>query len=216
MQPDGQLEPRLDAPPDTAAAMAETELAANLVDSAQARADAVLADAAAEAADVRAASHQLGWQQGYAEGTAAARAELAEALALVQAAGAAGKDVHDQVVAAADCTIVDLVIAGLQAVLGELARVDAEVVLRTVERAIARAGVDNVVRVRVNPDDVSAVQVELARHGEPATAWELYGDGRVGVGGCVVDTRAGEVDARLDVQLDEVARALRATVPHVR
>lgn len=214
MQPDGQLEPRVELPPDSPAAMAETELAATLVDAAQAQANAVLADAAAEAADVRAASQQLGWERGYAEGTAAARAELAEALALVQAAGAAAKAIHDQLLDAAETAIVELVIASLGTVLGELARVDAEVVLRTVERAVARAGVDNVVRVRVHPDDIAAVHVELARRGEPATTWEIYGDGSIEIGGCIVDTRAGEVDARLDVQLDEVARALRATVPY--
>jgi flagellar assembly protein FliH len=216
MQPDGQLEPRHAGPSTEPAAIAETEHAGALIESAHERADAVVADAAAEASAIRAESQQLGWERGYAEGAAAARAELADALALVQSIASAGKALHDQVVSAADCTIVELVIAGLAAVLGEQARVDAEIVLRTVERAIARAGVDNVVRIRVHPDDVTAVHADLARRGDAASVWEVFGDGRVGIGGCIIDTRAGEVDARLDVQLQEVAQALRGAVPHAR
>jgi flagellar assembly protein FliH len=72
------------------------------------------------------------------------------------------------------------------------------------------------VRIRVHPDDVTAVHADLARRGDAASVWEVFGDGRVGIGGCIIDTRAGEVDARLDVQLQEVAQALRGAVPHAR
>ena len=47
--------------------------------------------------------------------------------------------------------------------------------------------------------------------GEP---WEVFEDGSIGVGGCVVDTANGEIDARLDVQLETIARVLRQAVPH--
>ena len=40
-----------------------------------------------------------------------------------------------------------------------------------------------------------------------------WGWGSIGIGGCVIDTAAGEIDARLDVQLDALMRALRTAVP---
>jgi flagellar biosynthesis/type III secretory pathway protein FliH len=48
--------------------------------------------------------------------------------------------------------------------------------------------------------------------GEPP-AFEVFADGAVGVGGCVIDTAHGRVDARLDVQLDAVALLLREALP---
>jgi len=46
----------------------------------------------------------------------------------------------------------------------------------------------------------------------PPRTWTTLG--AIGVGGCRIDTEAGEVDARLDAQLDQVASMLRGAVPH--
>jgi flagellar biosynthesis/type III secretory pathway protein FliH len=40
-------------------------------------------------------------------------------------------------------------------------------------------------------------------------------DGAISVGGCIIETATGEVDARLDVQMDAVARVLRTGAPDV-
>jgi flagellar assembly protein FliH len=113
----------------------------------------------------------------------------------------------------AEREIVELVIASVATVLGERVALEPALVIDTVERALTRAGAQNVVRIRVHPDDQQLVLVTLAeRHGE-AAPFQIIDDHTIAVGGCIVDTQAGEVDARLDVQLAEVARVLRAAVP---
>jgi flagellar assembly protein FliH len=131
----------------------------------------------------------------------------------VQQAGAAGKDVRDQIAAAAERDLIELVIDAVRSVLGEYASSDPMLVMRTVERAIERLGGQNVVRVRVHPDETETVTAALGERDGTAATWEVLADGTVSIGGCVIDTTAGEVDARLDVQLDAIARVLREAVP---
>lgn len=206
----------------TPAEIAELDNAAEIVDEAQRRAEELQARAVAELAEVRAEAHaeayRVGQAEGYRDGLAAARATVADELALVQAAGRAVKAARDSVVASAEHDIIELVIAAAQAVVGEQTRIDPELVLKTIERAAERLGSQNALRVRVNPADASLVQVSLGqRDGTAGTAaaWEVLPDGAVNVGGCVIETATGEVDARLDVQMDMVARVLRTAAPSV-
>ena len=192
-------------------ARAQTEQAADIVERAHEQADALIRDGVEQAATAQHEAYREGREQGHRDGAAAARAELAEALALVQHAGRDAKTVRDHLLRGAEREIVELVIDSVRAVIGEQARLEPSLVMDTVERALKRAGSQNIVRIRVNPQNCELVSAQLVgRAGEVAANWEVTADGAIGVGGCVIDTEAGEVDARLDVQLDEIARAFRS------
>ena len=188
--------------------------AADLVERTRRQADAILQQAAEQAAVIQHDAYREGRDQGYADGQATARADLVEALALVQRIAADAKSVRDRVLMHAEREIVELVIGATRTVLGEQVRLDSSLVLDTVERALSRAGSLNVVRIRVNPADHEVVATGLmSRIGDTAAAWSVTADGAISVGGCVIDTAAGEIDARLDAQLGEVARGLREALP---
>jgi flagellar biosynthesis/type III secretory pathway protein FliH len=57
------------------------------------------------------------------------------------------------------------------------------------------------------------VLAALAEDAGAVTPYAVAGDGAIAIGGCIVDTAAGRVDARLDVQLDAIARLLRDALP---
>jgi flagellar biosynthesis/type III secretory pathway protein FliH len=73
--------------------------------------------------------------------------------------------------------------------------------------------VDGLVRLRVNPEDYQQFeQYWSGRHGrrEAERTYEVVADPDVNPGGVVIDTRAGVVDAQIETQLDEIARAIGA------
>ena len=212
---DGRVQQGAAPPPSDPADIAATEEAADIVESARMRAFEIIRHANDEAVELRQAAYERGLREGYSEGTASARAELADTLAVVQAAALEGKAVRDSVVRSAEAELIEVVIAALGRVLGEGPHLDRTFVAQCVAHAIERSGAQNVVRVRVNPGDEPIVRAALEERGGPATEWQVLPDGRITVGGCIIDTHAGEVDARLDAQLEEVANALRAAVPHV-
>jgi flagellar assembly protein FliH len=191
----------------------ETAQAANIVDEARSRADDLVRRAALEAQSIRDQAQRTGYQAGYATGAQTARVELAEALALVQHLGAEGVAIRNDLLRRSEREMVEMVITALRAILGDRAVSDSTLVVQTVRHALQRAGAQNVVRVRVHPEQADLVVAEMTdADGEPP-AFEVFADGAVGIGGCVVDTTHGRVDARLDVQLDAVALLLRDALP---
>lgn len=86
-----------------------------------------------------------------------------------------------------------------------------ESVLRLAEAALKRLTEKSNVRLRVHPDDLAtlrAAKAKLLLSVDNLPSLEIVGDERVGAGGCMVETGTGVVDARLAVQLGQVAAAL--------
>lgn len=78
------------------------------------------------------------------------------------------------------------------------------------------SGVDRIA-VRLHPDDVNVlgdnaerVVAQLASCGEA----EIVADEALSRGGCIVDTRHGSIDARIETQLDRIAAELRGPSNH--
>jgi flagellar biosynthesis/type III secretory pathway protein FliH len=191
----------------------ETAEAADIVARAHERAGEIVEQATRDATAIQHEAYREGRESGYRDGVTEARAELADALALVQRVGQEVRAVRDRVLWNAEREVIELVITVAQTVIGRQVELEPALVLDTVERALARAGAQNVVRIRVHPNDRDTVAVAMAEQHGDAVPFQVLSDHAVSVGGCVVDTEAGEVDARLDVQLAEVARVLRETVP---
>ena len=193
----------------------EMALAGDIVEDARLRADDIVRRAAIEASAIERAAQTDGYRAGLEAGTAEARAELAEALALVQRALAVSKATHDALLRSAEREAVELVIEAARQVIGTAVERDPALVLATVRRALDRAGALNVVRLRVHADDESRVLASLHEEHGLALPFEVTADGVVTIGGCIIDTDAGRIDARLDVQLDQIALTLLHAAPAV-
>jgi flagellar assembly protein FliH len=100
----------------------------------------------------------------------------------------------------------------------ELAQ-EPRILANVINAALASLGEQDRVAIRLNPADYTVVnanrQVYLAGVGEE-TALVLSPDEAIEPGGCMVDTATGTVDARIEVQLDEVYRQLleQRSLPH--
>jgi len=191
----------------------ETQAAVDIVDEARRRADELVRQATMEAAAIRERARAMGHDEGYLRGSAEARAELAEALAFVQQSAAEGKAIRDDLLRRSEHEMVAMVVAGLRSILGEWAERDPSLVQQTVRRALERAGSQNVVRIRLHADQANAVVAYLTESAGTPPPFEVLADGSIGLGGCVIDTTHGRVDARLDVQLDALAQVLREAMP---
>lgn len=190
-------------------AQVELDHAADLVEQANRRAEEIIRAATEEVHRIHEHARRAGHAQGVQEGIADGRGELAQTLAMLQQAAQAGVSVRNQIVAGAEAQIVELVLEATRLAIGEIAA-DPLITVDTVRRAIERAGGQRIVRVHVHPGAVEVVND--AFHAEESQ-WEALPDGAIEIGGCIIDTARGRIDARLDVQLDAIARALREAVP---
>jgi len=92
-------------------------------------------------------------------------------------------------------------------------RLDRDIVTTLVRISLEKVSQASTARVRLNPDDyrhVAAAHADGADSGFGAGV-VLAEDVNVELGGCVVETDAGNVDARIEIQLQEVAENLLST-----
>jgi flagellar assembly protein FliH len=177
--------------------------------------DQLIATAQAEADAIR----ETARAQGYAEGGATARAE---ALAQLEPAHTAFLEAcatierhADDAVPAIEQRAVALALALAEKILATALELDPSLVCNVVAGALRRVVSHDRVVLAVNPDDVELVQEAVG--GDPTDLStvrriEIVPERRVPRGGCIVRTSEGEIDARIEQQLDRAATLLRDTI----
>jgi flagellar biosynthesis/type III secretory pathway protein FliH len=172
---------------------------------------AALAEAEAEAAQLRDAARAEGFEQGRAEALAAAAPALE---ALADAATA----VHDQRVELAqrlEAQAVDLALLLADKIVAGAIAVDPALVVEAVRGALRGLVERDRVTVLVNPDDLEVVRAAI---GELRTSLggiehcEVQAERRVTRGGAVVRTPDGDVDARIDTKLERAREVVEAAL----
>lgn len=134
------------------------------------------------------------------------RAGLARAGALLAEIAAA----RDRRLAEVEREVATLALEVAGGLLGRALATSEEAVVELAARAIAAARDRREVVLRVHPDDARTVRAAERRLGAllARAALDVREDPAVGPGGAVVETEAGWVDARVETQLSELARAL--------
>ena len=200
------------------------------MDALRAEADAVLAQACAEAAEMREdaqvqaeALREAAWQEGHHQGRteaqAAVEAELRTAWDARQATLRGELDGMVTQIAAArealwarqEAEMVALALDIARQVVKTEVTQNPEVVRALLANAVRRITDKDNVRVRVSVSDaprVKEMRQDLMEMMDGLRHLEIVDDRRVGEGGCVIETNAGTIDAKIETQLSEVARAL--------
>ncbi len=201
---------------DPASLHAEAEA---LLSSARAEAAEMMEDAGAQAEALREAAWQEGFFAGSAEARAAVEAELrAEWAARQDALRRELDEIASEIGAAraklwqsqeSEMVALSLDIAR-QVIKTEVAQNPA-VVQAVLANALRRITDKDNVRVRVSVSDAPRVKEgreDLMEIVDGLRSLEIVEDRRVGDGGCVIETNAGTIDAKIETQIAEVARAL--------
>jgi len=191
-----------------------------LADRRDARQEAAQIDAA-EADAAREREIELRVQEAFAAGHEEGRieGEIAEGLRLrnaVAAAEAALETVRENEArwqhAVAE-NVTALAIAVARQIVGRELRNDAPAMAELVKRALAEFPIDQPMRIRVNPTDLSVLSMHTTPAGEPVTIapnrdirW--MADARIQPGGCIVEGRERIVDGRVDTALERMYRRL--------
>ena len=157
-------------------------------------------------------ARRAGWEQGLSEGRQAARGELrlqADRLQhLIEQLAAplaqAGQDVQDELVQLA------MAIAR-QVVLRELGT-QPEQIRDVVTQAIAALPSGNRhLRIHLHPEDAHLLTEHLDAH--EVASWKIIEDATLSRGGCLVDTGATRIDARLETRMNDILAGLSSHAP---
>lgn len=167
--------------------------AARILRDARQEADRLVGAARDEAARIREQAREAGLR----EGQKRAAATVADAART-----------RDRVLDDARAQIPKLAVAVARRLVGDALQADPAQVRQLVDRAVARARRARRLELRVHPDDVPHVR-GLAD--APDRTVTIEADPSIARGGCILRTDVGDVDARLEVQLDALEQALSAS-----
>jgi flagellar assembly protein FliH len=164
-----------------------------------------------ELAAMREEAAAQGYEDGLARGEREGRAALAKQTARVAAIAAALEQSRTAVLAAAEDDLVEVVFASVARVLGQRAAADGAT--DAVRHTLAAFRARGPVTVRVHPEDAALLEQAVAADTALAPMSESIcwrPDPGVALGGCIVDGGHGQLDARLETQLDGLRAALLA------
>jgi flagellar assembly protein FliH len=163
-----------------------------------------LAEARAEAERIREQARAQGHAEGIAAGHADGLAEISSAAGALGDALAGVSSLRDEVAEELERDAIELALSLAEKVLAASLQARPELVVEVVQGALRRLNDRRRITVLVNPRDLQTVKEALGELQTQANGIELadlQSDQRVGVGGAIVRSAEGELDASVETQL---------------
>jgi flagellar assembly protein FliH len=139
-------------------------------------------------------------EKGYADGLDKWNAALAEAW-----------EARNRYLETNEAVVVQLAMAVARKVVGETASIDPTTVLQSAREAIRSTRGEQKLRVRVRPEDEAIMlqqTVELRRLNSETGEIQVVADESIMLGGCIVESSLGTIDAQFSTQLQSLERAI--------
>jgi flagellar assembly protein FliH len=165
----------------------------------------LLALATAEAAQIREQARADGYAEGLRAGQADGAAEISCAASALAEAVDGFESLRTHTVEAVESDAIELALELAEKILGGVLNKRPDAVIEVVRGALRRISDRRNVTVLVNPADLEAVRAaidELTARGSGIEVCDLRSEERVGIGGAIVCTAEGEVDASVYTQLE--------------
>ena len=118
---------------------------------------------------------------------------------------------HKRLEKAAECDLVALALAVAEKIIGREVSMTPEVTTNVVRRAVGLLGARDTIELLVNPEDVKLIETylpELKKECADLREVQVVAADSVSRGGCVARAHAGSVDARIESQVDQIAKEL--------
>lgn len=161
-------------------------------------------------------AYETGYEEGRLEGEIAEGIRLRSAIAACDLALKNISDNESQWQSSARPNIAALATAIARQIIGRELQTDADAIADLVRRALAEYPIDQPIRVRISPHDLSLISAVDKEYGIPpkiapnrVVRW--LADPLIAPGGCLMEGRDQIVDGRVDTALERVYRRLSLT-----
>ncbi|KZE53122.1 flagellar assembly protein FliH [Brevibacillus parabrevis] len=153
--------------------------------------------------------HEKGFEEGKRQAYEEETQTLSEARAILEQAYSS----KQQIIAEAEPFLVELALDVAKKIIGHELQQNPEQVMEIAKKALRRSRVHGEITICVNHnyfDYVSEHRAQLLALLDGQAELSIYPDYTISDGGCVIRTKLGSVDARVDTQLEEIKQALLA------
>ena len=191
--------------------------AENIVQAAEAEAEAIFNEARARASQVLNEAKEQGFRLGKEEGAqeakdeamSAAKGDVASVVSALQKATSELSSVREKALKDNDTEMLGLVLGVTRLVLSREIKTDKALILQQIRRAAEILGEADEVTVKLHPLDLKVAQRnmdDLLPEGK-SMKLSIVADKSVEMGGCLLECDRGKVDARISTQLERIEAA---------
>jgi flagellar assembly protein FliH len=107
----------------------------------------------------------------------------------------------------AETSLVELALQIAKKIVGREITLDREIAFTHVKTSLSKLHDRSIAEVRLNPEDLAFVQSAREKL-EFRGSLELVEDPSISLGGCLIHTETGDIDARIESQFNEIAHGL--------
>jgi flagellar assembly protein FliH len=172
-------------------------------------------------------AEQLGYERGVCEGEARGRADgekeglekgRQSVLPVIDALGSLIEDltlIREKTLQQLESEIVALATGVARKIVGRELAVRPELVATVVRQALNQLESAGSICIKLNPDDIALLnelKADLFAGGSEPAAIAFKGDPSIERGGCVIETDAGDIDARLETQFQAIEDSFQAAL----
>lgn len=166
-------------------------------------------DRAAQIEAAREQALEQGYADGFANGAAEAKKELAQRRSELQGLVASIEESYQLALAGIEDIALGVAWEAVCKILGEAAATR-EGIRALVEQGASKVRTEERMVVRLCPDDIAALREDPTESGDGPRRMEFLPDASIEMGGCVIETGAGRIDATLETQMTRLREALVA------
>ncbi len=152
--------------------------------------------------------NQKGYKEGHAKGLHEGQREAREVVASLDGLLQDTLKQRDTLYKTSQQNIINLILEISRKITFDAARIDPEVTAGIIEKVIEKLTDKSRIKIKVHPDHLPVLEQQIERfRGESAAIKELNfeADARVRYGGCFIETPTGDVDVRLETQMDIIS-----------
>ncbi len=157
-------------------------------------------------------AYQEGFGQGQRQGLESGIKQLEPVLQNFRQALQELDKLRAEIYRKAESETVDLALAIARKVICREIATDKKVVLNVIKEALAQSAGREAIKIKINPTDLELIKtsdIELSSYFAVDDSIRFEADQSISSGGCVIETDLGEIDARIEKQLQIVEAAFR-------
>ena len=152
------------------------------------------------------------YEKGKEESTSAAEEKISEKVAQLASIIESLKEERQSLLKQAETAVVDMSLAIARKFVDTATVMNSDLIKKTIKSAVKMVTEKDKVIIRINPEDLEEVrahQDDIIFIGDGIGKLEIRPDKKVDRGGCVVETEAGNIDARIESRFAEIEKTLK-------
>jgi flagellar biosynthesis/type III secretory pathway protein FliH len=156
-------------------------------------------------------ARELGYAEGLSRGDEEAKRELAQRRSEFERLVASMEKAHQEALAGTEDMALGIAWEAVCKILGEAA-VTRPGIQALVEQTASRVRAEEKMVVRLCPSDIGILKEgrDPSEAGDEPRRLEFLADASIEMGGCIIETSAGRIDAKLETQLSRLSQTLLA------